>query len=83
MLEIIWMQNELIQANEMIFMNFWYVVHYGASFGDDIDAKMNYFKHIKWYPLKFGTLNAMVQELEMILSQKNNKLERTKWLFKV
>ena len=29
-------------------MNFWYIQHYGASFGDDIDAKMNYFKHIKW-----------------------------------
>ena len=28
-------------------MNFWYIEHYGA-FGDDIDAKMNYFKHIKW-----------------------------------
>ena len=38
------MQNELFQAKEIIFMNFWY----GASFGDDIDAKMNYFKHIKW-----------------------------------
>ena len=42
------MLNELIQANEMVFcMNFWYIEHYGASFGDDIDAKMNYFKHIK------------------------------------
>ena len=39
------MLNELIQANEMVFMNFWYIEHYGASFGDDIDAKMNYFKH--------------------------------------
>ena len=29
-------------------MNFWYIEHYGASFGDDIDTKMNYFKHIKW-----------------------------------
>ena len=29
-------------------MNIWYIEHYGASFGDDIDAKMNYFKHIKW-----------------------------------
>ena len=28
-------------------MNFWYIEHYGTSFGDDIDAKMNYFKHIK------------------------------------
>ena len=23
-------------------------MHYGACFGDDIDAKINYFKHIKW-----------------------------------
>ena len=30
------------------FMNFWYIEHYDASFGDDIDAKMNYFKRIKW-----------------------------------
>ena len=28
-------------------MNFWYIEHYDASFGDDIDAKMNYGKHIK------------------------------------
>ena len=42
------MLNELIQANEMVFMNFWYIEHYGVSFGDDIDAKMNNFKHIKW-----------------------------------
>ena len=26
-------------------MNFWYIEHYGASFGDDFDAKMNYLKH--------------------------------------
>ena len=32
----------------MVFMNFWYVEHYGACFRDDIDAKMNYFKHIIW-----------------------------------
>ena len=51
MLEMIRMLNELIQANEMVFMNFWYVDHYGASFGDDIDAKMNYFKHIKGYSM--------------------------------
>ena len=25
----------------MIFMNFWYIQHYGASFGDDIDATVN------------------------------------------
>ena len=42
------MLNELIQANEMFFMNFWYIELYGAIFVDDIDAKMNYFKHIKW-----------------------------------
>ena len=42
------MLNELIQGNEMVFKNFWYIEHYGANFGDDIDAKMNYFKHIKW-----------------------------------
>ena len=23
----------------MVFMNFWYIVHYGANFGDFIDAK--------------------------------------------
>ena len=47
-LEMIWVLNELKQANEMVFMNFWYIEHYGACFGDDIDAKMNYFKHMKW-----------------------------------
>ena len=35
----------------MDFMNFWYIEHYGSSFGDDIDAKKNYFKHIKWYSM--------------------------------
>ena len=29
-------------------MNFWYIEHYGTSFGDDCDAVMNYLKHIKW-----------------------------------
>ena len=43
------MLNELIQTNEMDFMNFWYFEHKDASFGDDIDAKRNYFKHTKWY----------------------------------
>ena len=42
-LEMIWVLNELIQTNEMVFMNFWYIEHYGACFRDDIDAKMNYF----------------------------------------
>ena len=45
------MLNELIQANEMVFMNFWYIEHYGAIFGDGIDAKMNYFKHTSGYIL--------------------------------
>ena len=31
----------------MVFMNFWYIEHYGACFGDGI-AKMNYFKQTKW-----------------------------------
>ena len=47
-LEMIWMLNELIQANLMVFMNFLYIEHYSACFGDHIDAKMNYLKHIKW-----------------------------------
>ena len=42
------MLNELIPANKIFFMNFWYIEHYGASFGDDFDAVINYFKHIKW-----------------------------------
>ena len=56
-LEMIWMLNELIQANLKVFMNFLYIDHYGACFehygacfehysacfGDDIDAKMTYF----------------------------------------
>ena len=42
------MLNKLIQANLMVFMNFLYIEHYGACFGDDIVAKMNYFKHVKW-----------------------------------
>ena len=29
-------------------MKFWHIEPYNASFGDDIDVKMNYFKHIKW-----------------------------------
>ena len=32
----------------MVFMNFWYIEHYGACFGDDFEAVMNYFKHIEW-----------------------------------
>ena len=30
----------------MVFKNFWYIEHYAASFGDEFDAKMNYFEHI-------------------------------------
>ena len=26
-------------------MNFWYIEHYGACFGDDVDAIMKYLKH--------------------------------------
>ena len=28
-------------------MNYWYIEHYGACFGDDFDAVMKYLKHIK------------------------------------
>ena len=38
---MIWVLNELIQAIEIVFMNFWNIEPYGASFGDDIDVKMN------------------------------------------
>ena len=47
-LEMIWMLNELIQANKMVFMNFWFFEHFVACFGDGVDAKMKYFKHNKW-----------------------------------
>ena len=30
----------------MFFMNFWYIEHYGESFGDNFNAVMNYLKHI-------------------------------------
>ena len=39
------MLNELIQAIEMVFMKFGTL---NPTVRDDIDAKMNYFKHIKW-----------------------------------
>ena len=29
-------------------MKFWYIEHYGESFGDHFDAVMNDLKHIKW-----------------------------------
>ena len=28
-LEVIWMLNEVILANQMVNMNFWYIEHYG------------------------------------------------------
>ena len=34
------MLNEVIQANQMVFMNFLYIEHYDARVGDDIDAKI-------------------------------------------
>ena len=43
------MLNELIQANEMVIMNFWYIEHKGARFGDIIDAKNNYFKQYQMF----------------------------------
>ena len=39
------MLSELIQANEIVFMNFKYIELCRASFGDGIDDKMNHFKH--------------------------------------
>ena len=29
------MLNEVIQANQMVIMNIWYIEHYGARVGDD------------------------------------------------
>ena len=51
----------------MVLMNSWNIEQYGASDGDDFDAKMNYFKHIRWFHelLVYKTLT--VPELEMIL----------------
>ena len=30
-------------------MNYWYIEHYGACFGDDFDAVMNYLKRTQWF----------------------------------
>ena len=30
-------------------MNYSYIEHYDACFGDDFDAVMNIFKHIEWF----------------------------------
>ena len=46
---MIWMQNELFQANQVVFTNSWTIEQYGAGIGDDFDVKMNQFKHIKWF----------------------------------
>ena len=51
----------------MYFMNFRYIKKYGTSDRDDFDARMNYFKHIRWFLWTFSILNTAVQELEMIL----------------
>ena len=57
------MLNELIQANEMVLMNFWYIEHNDASFGDDFDSKMNDSNLSNGFHT-FGILNTTVQELE-------------------
>ena len=44
--------------------------HYSTSNRYDSDAKMNEFKHIKWFLRTFGTLNTTVQVLEKILMLK-------------
>ena len=41
--------SEQVQDIELYRMNFWYIEHYGACFGDDIDAKMNYYKDDKLF----------------------------------
>ena len=30
-----------MQTYQIVFMNFWYIEHYGVSFVDDFDARMN------------------------------------------
>ena len=30
-----------MQTYQIVFMNFWYIEHYGVNFGDDFDARMN------------------------------------------
>ena len=40
-LEMIMMINEQIQTYQMVFMNFWYIKHYGARVQDDFVAKNN------------------------------------------
>ena len=39
--EMIWMLNERIQANQMVFMKSWTIKQYGAGIGDVFDAKIN------------------------------------------
>ena len=52
--------------NEMVLMNSWNIEQHSASVGDDFDAKMNSFKHIKWFLCYFGKLNSTEQVLETI-----------------
>ena len=40
-------------------MNFWYIDHYGASVGDDVDAKKN----------KFLTNQMVIQRLPLYIDQ--------------
>ena len=30
-----------MKTYQVVFMNYWYIEHYGACFGDDFDAVMN------------------------------------------
>ena len=55
-------------------MNFWYIEHHAACFGDDFDAKMYKF-NLKWFSWTFGILNTTVQGLEMILLPKITNLK--------
>ena len=42
------MLNEVIQANQMVFMNFWYIEHYGARVGDDFVIKKINITNLKY-----------------------------------
>ena len=48
------------------------IEHYNASIGGEFDAKMNSFKHIKWFLWNFGKLNSAEQVLEMNFDAKMN-----------
>ena len=47
--------------NKMVLMNSWNIEQHSASVGDDFDAKINSFKHIKWFLCYFGKLNSTEQ----------------------